>query len=150
MAAVKEIYPQPETHNDVNELHRAQRVYMSVLNAYRFMKNYEGRLVRRNREIIENYRFADEREWRYVPALDDYLRGSSKTRQTFPSEIYFETTRKMAVNPASRFRIEDSGNGILAGKNAGKNVGMKVIGVPESSFSPAADKLQTSELLLSS
>jgi hypothetical protein len=72
MAAVKEIYPQPEAHKDVNELHRAQRVYMSVLNAYRFMKNYEGRLVRRNREIIENYRFADEREWRYVPALNEY------------------------------------------------------------------------------
>jgi hypothetical protein len=72
MAAVKEIYPQPDTHKDVDELHRAQLIYMSVLNAYRFMKNYEGRLVRRNHKIIENYRFADEREWRYVRALDEF------------------------------------------------------------------------------
>jgi hypothetical protein len=76
MAAVNEISLQLEAHKDVNELYRAQRVYMCVLNAYRFMKNYEGRLVRQYLDPIENYRFADEREWRYVPALLDELEPS--------------------------------------------------------------------------
>ena len=37
-----------------------------LLNTYQFMKNYEGDLVRRSGATTRNYRFADEREWRYV------------------------------------------------------------------------------------
>lgn len=32
----------------------------------RYMKNYQGDLVRENRPTIKDYRFSDEREWRYV------------------------------------------------------------------------------------
>lgn len=32
----------------------------------RYLKNYEGRVERMNGKVIENYRFSDEREWRYV------------------------------------------------------------------------------------
>lgn len=45
--------------------------YMDVFNVYRYMKNYEGNLVRRSGKVTKNYRFADEREWRYVPSLDE-------------------------------------------------------------------------------
>ena len=34
---------------------------------FRYMKNYQGDLVRRDRDTIKDYRFSDEREWRYVP-----------------------------------------------------------------------------------
>lgn len=34
----------------------------------RYMKNYQGNLVRKNTEN-KNYRFSDEREWRYTPPL---------------------------------------------------------------------------------
>lgn len=39
-------------------------------NIFRYIKNYEGALTR-NYKTTSKYRFYDEREWRYVPALDD-------------------------------------------------------------------------------
>ncbi len=42
----------------------------SKLNFYRYVKNYQGTLFRQNKPI-RNYRFYDEREWRYVPAISD-------------------------------------------------------------------------------
>ena len=49
--------------------------YMNILNVERYIKNYEGDLIRgsRNRGC---YRFADEREWRHVLPL--------KTKSIFP------------------------------------------------------------------
>ena len=44
--------------------------YMNIFNIYRYIKNYEGPLKRKGNSKIENYRFADEREWRYVPPID--------------------------------------------------------------------------------
>lgn len=43
---------------------------MKILDAYRYMKNYEGELIR-DEIVTPNFRFADEREWRYVPSLSD-------------------------------------------------------------------------------
>lgn len=48
----------------------AEGTYMDILNVYRYMKNYEGELIRSNGKKTKNYRFADEREWRYVPPYD--------------------------------------------------------------------------------
>ncbi len=39
----------------------------SVLNILRFMKNYEGELIRNGEVLDPQFRFANEREWRYVP-----------------------------------------------------------------------------------
>jgi len=46
--------------------------YLNVLNTYRYLKNYQGELKRNNESIID-YRFADEREWRFVPPISDKL-----------------------------------------------------------------------------
>jgi uncharacterized protein YqgV (UPF0045/DUF77 family) len=42
----------------------------SKINFFRYIKNYQGTLKRKNK-TIENYRFYDEREWRYIPAIGD-------------------------------------------------------------------------------
>lgn len=60
--------------------------YDSLLKMYRFVKNYQGELRRKKKKIINNFRFADEREWRYVPyekldfpfAPKDYLSDNNK------------------------------------------------------------------------
>ena len=43
--------------------------YMNVMNIQRFLKNYEGPLERNGVVEQENYRFADEKEWRHVLPL---------------------------------------------------------------------------------
>lgn len=43
---------------------------IKIFDAYRYIKNYEGTLVR-DGETTKNFRFADEREWRYVPSITE-------------------------------------------------------------------------------
>lgn len=42
--------------------------YMDILNICKYIKNYEGDLVRKLGSTTRGYCFADEREWRYVPS----------------------------------------------------------------------------------
>lgn len=41
--------------------------YSDLFNIIRYMKNYEGKLIRKGKVQSLNYRFADEKEWRFVP-----------------------------------------------------------------------------------
>ena len=41
--------------------------YSDLYNLLRYMKNYKGKLVRPGEKDADNYIFADEKEWRYVP-----------------------------------------------------------------------------------
>ncbi len=51
----------------------------SILDLMRYMKNYQSDLVRAGK-ITKDYRFSDEREWRYVPPFSkDYLMVLSHT-----------------------------------------------------------------------
>jgi hypothetical protein len=54
--------------DDINQFDSLNQNYLNILNLYRYIKNYEGEL---NRPDIkdDNYRFAEEREWRYVPSI---------------------------------------------------------------------------------
>ncbi|MDJ0916017.1 MAG: HAD family phosphatase, partial [Desulfobacterales bacterium] len=61
-------------------------------------------------------------------------------------DIYLATAKELGVEPSKCVCLEDSGNGILAGKNAG----MHVIAVPDSRFPPAADKLNQADIILDS
>ena len=53
------------TSDGVEGLEEAEK---SVLDVFRYMKNYEGEL-NRGGNVDKNYRYSDEREWRYVPPL---------------------------------------------------------------------------------
>jgi Protein of unknown function (DUF2743). len=70
ISAVERLYKQLNNIEDPSEFAFAERAYMDILNTYRYIKNYEGDLKRRSGVTTRNYRFADEREWRYVPPLD--------------------------------------------------------------------------------
>ncbi|HMQ56680.1 MAG TPA: HAD-IA family hydrolase, partial [Anaerolineae bacterium] len=61
-------------------------------------------------------------------------------------DVYLETAKRLGIKPEDCVCLEDSGNGILAGKRAG----MKVIAVPDSRFMPAAEKLNQADLILES
>lgn len=51
--------------------HRATKEEMALTDVLRYMKNYEGPLIRKGELINENYRFSDEREWRFSPPFND-------------------------------------------------------------------------------
>jgi hypothetical protein len=62
------------------------------LDVMRYIKNYQADLVRKN-EIFPDYRFSDEREWRYVPPQElesEFLQGHSE-------EMSDEIWRRMAL-----------------------------------------------------
>ncbi len=61
-------------------------------------------------------------------------------------DIYLAAARSLGVEPEHCVCLEDSGNGIVAGKAAG----MKVIAVPDDRFPPAAEKLGQADTILSS
>lgn len=58
----------------INEKKSDPLLIDEYLSLFSYCKNYEGRLVR-GKINSENYRFYDEREWRYV-ATDDKLNGA--------------------------------------------------------------------------
>lgn len=54
----------------------------SIHDILRYVKNYEGDLHRRSGKTINNYRFSDEREWRFVPSVDASCPMMPKERAT--------------------------------------------------------------------
>jgi len=56
---------------DIFKGERARNINASVA-LLSFIKNHEGRLERKNKKPILNYRFYDEREWRYVPTTEEF------------------------------------------------------------------------------
>ena len=62
-------------------------------------------------------------------------------------DVYLKAAEILGVEPARCVCLEDSGNGILSGKNAG----MKVIAVPDARYAPPAPHvLQQADLVLAS
>ncbi len=70
MNGLNGIYNHLDKLNDIEQINKLNKSYINILNTYRYLKNYEGELVRNGQVVDENYRFADEREWRYVPSLN--------------------------------------------------------------------------------
>jgi len=61
-------------------------------------------------------------------------------------DVYLKTVELMGIDPKNCICIEDSGNGILAGKAAG----MKVIAIPDARFPVKPEKLKQANVILES
>lgn len=72
VSAVEGLYTHVKEIVDGEAYSKLLFAYMNILNMYRYIKNYDGDLIREGMETIPNYRFADEREWRYVPPLNEH------------------------------------------------------------------------------
>jgi hypothetical protein len=62
-------------------------------NTLRFIKNYRGDLVRGKRKY-PNYRFYDEREWRYIPDISD-----NRIKPSIQEKDYIEYRGKTRSKP---------------------------------------------------
>jgi hypothetical protein len=67
MAGVETLFDLSQESDDEHLDERIAVAYTSTLNAYRFTKNYQGQLVRGGKLINADHRYAEEREWRFVP-----------------------------------------------------------------------------------
>ncbi len=56
--------------SNIDDIKKMTKSYHNLMNMYRYVKNYEGELIRKGKLVDPNYRFADEREWRFVPPLE--------------------------------------------------------------------------------
>lgn len=61
-----------DADNNPRELHELSDDENHLLDILRYVKNYQEDLVRKS-GTIPNYRFYDEREWRYVPNLNESI-----------------------------------------------------------------------------
>lgn len=53
--------------NEFKIFESLKKEYADLYNLLRYMKNYKGRLIREGEKTNDNFIFADEKEWRYVP-----------------------------------------------------------------------------------
>jgi hypothetical protein len=68
---VDEIYNYFENQDNPNGINNIINGYNNVINSYRYIKNYRGELWRHGQLEDDDYLFADEREWRFVPDIGD-------------------------------------------------------------------------------
>ena len=59
--------------NDATGCYEA--AYNNTLNTLRYIKNYQGDLIRPGRKTMTDYVFANEREWRFVPPISDNIQS---------------------------------------------------------------------------
>lgn len=73
----------------------------------RYVKNFEGRLERKGKLMDENYRFSDEREWRYVPKHNNDNSPYVKPRSLLQEEgLNFDDYMRPYLEEISHIRLK--------------------------------------------
>ena len=92
LKGIDNLYATWKSTNDPIVSNSISNSYINLLNSFRYMKNYEG-MLSRNSKKSRKYRFADEREWRYVPELNNHI-----NHPDFLSIHKIRTSREKASN----------------------------------------------------
>lgn len=77
-----------------------------ALDILRYIKNFQGDLERKDRDIEKNYRFSDEREWRYVPEYSEEFKGYLPPRSEVERVSNFENFMKPHNQKISSMRLK--------------------------------------------
>lgn len=86
---------------NIEDLSNLKNSYNLLMNIYRYIKNYDGELWRHGELQNDNYRFANEREWRFVPDF-----AKSNIRAFIPKEeIETDEAKVFFNNKASHIRL---------------------------------------------
>lgn len=80
---------------------------LALLDILRCIKNYEGCPRRRNGQRIPEYRFSDEREWRFVPKSDEDI-----TMVFEDSHFQKPWIKEMVVSETSTLRLDFNANNV--------------------------------------
>ena len=109
-----------DVHNNLAETHhnnKCEILYNSlqghlqtILKIYGYTKNYQGDLER-DGKITRNFRFADDKEWRYVPEIDDVhasFRGCDLVNPTTKQKKAKKAELNKAINENHWLKFEYS------------------------------------------
>lgn len=80
--------------------------YRDIINVMRFMKNYEGELYRKGVLENENYRFANESEWRYVPDIRTDIVPIKLVNQDIDPEWKLKANSALSSHPESKLKFD--------------------------------------------
>jgi hypothetical protein len=89
---------------NIHELIKTNKQVAQVQRIKSCAKNYAGKLER-NEVCIPEYRFYDEREWRFVPAINDEEFAKCKSAISIKTESYLEN-KETYNNQVSNYRIK--------------------------------------------
>lgn len=76
----------------------------NALNVVRYCKNVKGDLERGG-DVVKNYRFSDECEWRYVPGVDK--QPIFVSQRIYENESLRKKANKMANKIILKFGVKD-------------------------------------------
>ncbi len=117
-----------EIHNDMKLGKPNKKWFDSIIYMLSFMKNYQGHLVIKKLGIDnKNYRFSDEREWRYVPTKNDLKAINAPLFLNGPNYSANKDKWNHILNPIRlKFQIKDI-NYIIIEKDSEINEFIKYI-----------------------
>src|SRR5262249_20330499 len=95
-----------------------------------------------NREVIEHVLEVSG----LAPLFRVTVSSEEAARGKPAPDVYLEAARRLGVDPARCAAIEDSSNGIRAGRAAG----MRVIAIPNARYAPEEDALALADVVLES
>jgi len=91
-----------EIVNELNDINgNYATAYNNTLNTLRYVKNYQGDLIRPGKKTKPNYVFANEREWRYVPPITDDIQSFvpiEKIKTSEQKSKYNQTVRNFTLH----------------------------------------------------
>lgn len=107
ISGINGVYKHLGSVDNISQFNSLNKSYLNIMNTYRYIKNYEGELWRKGKLENVNYRFADEREWRFVPNLDVEgvapFVGISKIKTKSQKDFYNSKTEHIKL----RFEPDD-------------------------------------------
>jgi hypothetical protein len=86
-----------------NSMDNLELAFNDVMNTLRYIKNYKGDLIRPSKKIRNNYVFANEREWRFVPDISGDFYAFVPIDKTFNKHLLNNKIKHVKLN----YRLED-------------------------------------------
>ncbi|MGR4992144.1 abortive infection system antitoxin AbiGi family protein [Vibrio rotiferianus] len=94
------------SNEDKTPLHELDNDKLRMVDIVRYVKNYQEDLIRKS-ETIPDYRFYDEREWRFVPEFSDEFRACFDNTCIGDFKDEFEQSAKNLSKVRLMFNPED-------------------------------------------
>lgn len=102
----KYVVSKNDENSEAIALHKLDKDKLRLVDILRYVKNYQEDLVRKT-ETISDYRFYDEREWRFVPEFSEKFHGCFDNTDIRDFNDEFEKSEENLSKVRLKFNPED-------------------------------------------